>query len=240
MDKITSFNEFQPLALRTESHIESVRTNKRALLALLVANVAVTEILDGVKKQVFYGNATKLLTKTQESVDQLEQMVAILREELTEHSLNDFIDVDPRVFHGIIGLVTESGELADALLSGVTEGGIDAVNIQEEATGDMGWYRAILNDALDLDEYQGLTNVINKLLVRYPDKFSNDLAANRDLASERVQLEKGVEKAPAAAGTWELRNAGTMGLAEGSYSLDQGNGLTINYYSIPDLYKNRV
>ncbi len=192
MEKLTSFNEFQPLALRTESHIESVRTNKRVLLALLVANVAVTEILDGVKKQVFYGNSTKLLTKTEESVNQLEQMVAILREGLTTESLNDVIDVDPRVFHGIIGLVTESGELADALLSGVTEGGIDAVNIQEEATGDMGWYRAILNDALGLDEYQGLTNVINKLLVRYPDKFTNDLAANRNLEAEREQLAVGV------------------------------------------------
>ncbi len=192
MEKITSFNEFQPLALRTESYIETVRTNKRALLALLVANVAVTEILDGVKKQVFYGNSTKLLTKTQDAVNQLEQMVAILREDLTEENLNDEIDIDPRVFHGILGIVTESGELADALLNGVTGGDIDAVNIQEEATGDMGWYRAILNDALELDEYQGLTNVINKLRVRYPEKFTNELAANRNLDAEREQLEVGV------------------------------------------------
>lgn len=192
MEKLTSFNEFQPLALRTESHIETVRTNRRLLLALLAANVAVTEILDGVKKQVFYGNSTKLLTKTEESVNQLEQIVSILREPLTAESLNDEIDIDPRVFHGIVGLVTESGELSDALLTGITDGVIDPVNVQEEATGDSGWYRAILNDALDLDEYQGLTNVINKLRVRYPEKFSNELAANRNLNAEREQLAVGV------------------------------------------------
>lgn len=192
MQKLTSFNEFQPLALRTESHIEKVKTNERLLLALLVANVAVTEILDGVKKQVFYGNSKKLLTNTADSVYQLERALEIIREGVTEDSLNDEIEIDPRVFHGIVGIITESGELSSALLSVINGAEIDAVNIQEEATGDMGWYRAILNDALRLDEYQGLTNVINKLLVRYPQKFSNELAENRDLDAERKQLEQNV------------------------------------------------
>lgn len=190
MEKLTSFNEFQPLALRTESHIESVRTNKRVLLALLVANVAVTEILDGVKKQVFYGNSTKLLTKTEESVNQLEQMVAILREGLTTESLNDVIDVDPRVFHGIIGLVTESGELSEILLDGVNSKPIDKIHVAEEMIGDIGWYQAISCDTLDIDYYQALTNVIEKLKVRYPEKFSNELAANRNLIAERIELER--------------------------------------------------
>lgn len=197
MTKLTSFTDFQPLALRTESKIETVQTNQRLLVTLLVANVAISEILDGIKKQVFYGNDKKLLEKTAESVQQLEDMVQILKSdfiegELTSESFKETIDVDSRVFHGLIGIITEAGELSDALLNGVNGNGIDAVNIQEEATGDMGWYRAILNDALQLDEYQGLTNVINKLLKRYPEKFTAELAANRNLEAERKELEVGV------------------------------------------------
>lgn len=197
MTKLASFTDFQPLALRTESKIETVQTNQRLLVTLLVANVAISEILDGIKKQVFYGNDKKLLEKTAESVQQLEDMVQILKSdfiegELTSESFKETIDVDSRVFHGLIGIITEAGELSDALLNGVNGNGIDAVNIQEEATGDMGWYRAILNDALQLDEYQGLTNVINKLLKRYPEKFTAELAANRNLEAERKELEVGV------------------------------------------------
>lgn len=193
MTKLTSFNEFKPLALRTEAHIESVKTNKQLLISLLVANVAITEILDGVKKQVFYGNPKKLLEQKDTFIAALETALATLKDDVAPDSLEEFVDVNPRVFHGIVGLVTESGELSEALLNYVIDGELDPVNIQEEATGDQGWYRAILNDELGLDEYQGLTNVINKLSKRYPEKFTNELAANRDLVAERKELEVGHE-----------------------------------------------
>jgi len=189
MTKLNSFTEFQPLALRTESHIPVVKTNLRLLTALLVANVAITEILDGVKKQVFYGNSKKLFEGTAEQIATLDKVLEIIKEDLAPDSLEQVVDINPRVFHGLIGIITEAGELSDALLNGITGGGVDAVNIQEEATGDIGWYQAILNDELGLDQYQGLTNVINKLKVRYPDKFSNELAANRNLDAERKELE---------------------------------------------------
>ena len=197
MTKLTSFTEFQPLALRTEAKIDSVKTSKRLLIALLVANVATAEILDAIKKQVFYKNDKKLLEKTAEHTQQLADMAQLIKDEFVEgelgpDSFNDEIEVNSRVFHALLGIITEAGELSDALLSAVTGGGIDAVNLQEEATGDMGWYRAILNDELGLDEYQGLTNVINKLRTRYPDKFTNELAANRNLEAERKHLEVGV------------------------------------------------
>ena len=197
MTKLTSFTEFQPLALRTEAKIDSVKTSQRLLIALLVANVATAELLDAIKKQVFYKNDKKLLEKTAEHTQQLADMAQLIKDEFVEgelgpNSFNDEIEVNSRVFHALLGIITEAGELSDALLNAVTGGGIDAVNLQEEATGDMGWYRAILNDELGLDEYQGLTNVINKLRTRYPDKFTNELAANRNLEAERKHLEVGV------------------------------------------------
>jgi hypothetical protein len=42
---------------------------------------------------------------------------------------------------------------------------------------------------LDFDFYQSLTNNINKLMVRYPEKFDTDKAINRDLETERKRLE---------------------------------------------------
>jgi NTP pyrophosphatase (non-canonical NTP hydrolase) len=42
----------------------------------------------------------------------------------------------------------------------------------------------------DLDFFQCLTNNIEKLKVRYPEKFTEEAAQNRDLEAERAELEK--------------------------------------------------
>ena len=42
----------------------------------------------------------------------------------------------------------------------------------------------------DVDILQSLQNNINKLRVRFPEKFDEELAKNRDLAAERKELEK--------------------------------------------------
>lgn len=42
----------------------------------------------------------------------------------------------------------------------------------------------------NLDFYQLLTNNISKLMVRYPENFTNEAAINRNLDAEREQLEK--------------------------------------------------
>jgi hypothetical protein len=47
----------------------------------------------------------------------------------------------------------------------------------------------ILSLYLNFDFYQSLTNNINKLMVRYPEKFDTDKAINRDLENERKRLE---------------------------------------------------
>ena len=45
-------------------------------------------------------------------------------------------------------------------------------------------------EVLEIDFWQALTNNISKLQVRYPEKFTEEAALNRDLAAERVELEK--------------------------------------------------
>lgn len=98
--------------------------------------------------------------------------------------------VPPRVEHAAYGCVTESAELLDALKKAKFYGKtLDLTNIKEEA-GDLLWYLAILFDELDTSFEQEAARVIAKLKARYPDKFTLQLAENRDLKKEREILEK--------------------------------------------------
>lgn len=196
--------EFQGLALRTESQIQGIQLNRGNLITLLKIVVEVTEVLDGIKKAAFYNKTNKLEGDLTARLYKLAKLIeAISWQNSGKGPVGAIMDpeetisnVDPRVFHGILGIITESGELASALLKSVEDptATIDAVNIQEEMS-DIAWYKAILHDTLGLDWNQGLENVINKLRVRYPDKYSDEAAANRDLLAERVELERGVKVA---------------------------------------------
>lgn len=101
----------------------------------------------------------------------------------------NFFAPNQRVLHAAIGCVTESGEMLDALKKSIFYGKpLDVVNVKEEA-GDLLWYLAILFDELDTDFETEMDRVINKLKTRFPDKFTEDNAFNRDLATERKVLE---------------------------------------------------
>lgn len=95
-----------------------------------------------------------------------------------------------KLMHGSIGVATESGELLDVIKKHVWYGKpIDLANIEEEI-GDMLWYAALLCNALDVNMEDIMKKNINKLRVRYPDKFTEQAANNRDLDSERKVLEQ--------------------------------------------------
>ena len=94
-----------------------------------------------------------------------------------------------RLLHGAIGLCTEAGELQDALKRHIFYGKpIDLVNVKEEI-GDAFWYMAILADACGTDLGQIAEANIAKLRARFPDKFSEQAAIDRDLDNERSTLE---------------------------------------------------
>lgn len=106
-----------------------------------------------------------------------------------------------RIIHGIMGKATEGGELLEALLLAVKgKEPLDFVNIGEEI-GDGMWYDAILLKAIGSDIESEQERNINKLKARFPAKFSEHLAQNRDLEAERKVLE-----APAAIMNTEARH----------------------------------
>jgi NTP pyrophosphatase (non-canonical NTP hydrolase) len=92
--------------------------------------------------------------------------------------------------HYLTGMVTEVGEILDPFKKNMAYGKpIDHVNVKEEV-GDFMWY--LVNfcriNGFDLEEIMQ-TN-IDKLRARYPEKFTQENAINRNLVREREILEK--------------------------------------------------
>lgn len=191
MTQELTFDEFKQLALRTESKIESANVNMDAFLALIKLYVKVGTLLDYTKKGMFYNNYSKYDAEYAYLVDKVNDEFARFLEfnqtgERTAHS-----GFDLRLMHGLLGVMTESSELAEVLEKLLRGDDIDAVNVLEEM-GDIDWYKAITFDTLQLSEQTSRKNVIDKLKARFPDAYSDELAANRDLESERKELEKDI------------------------------------------------
>ena len=97
--------------------------------------------------------------------------------------------VSPDLLHGAIGLATESGELLDSLKRALFYGAaLDRTNLIEEL-GDLEWYMAVIREAVGVSQEEVQRINIEKLKARYPAKFSQENALNRDLGRERAILE---------------------------------------------------
>ncbi|MBW8002643.1 MAG: hypothetical protein FVQ80_11580 [Planctomycetes bacterium] len=99
---------------------------------------------------------------------------------------SEMAEVDPRIFHGAIGLVTESGELVEIVHDSMfvfqsnivgaprNRKAVDRLNVVEEI-GDTLWYIALLVDALDItfkqlvdiDRIPPLNNVPKQLVFQF-------------------------------------------------------------------------
>ena len=95
-----------------------------------------------------------------------------------------------KVLHAIMGIATESGELMDAMKKFLIYGKpLDDVNLMEEA-GDLFWYVALLAHAVGFTFEDSFEKNIAKLKARYPNRFTEHDALNRDLNKEREILER--------------------------------------------------
>ncbi len=91
--------------------------------------------------------------------------------------------------HMVLGMLTEVGELADVFKKNLAYGKeIDWVNVKEEIFDTM-WYVAGFCEFNNIDFEKGLENNIEKLKARYPEKFTQESALNRNLNAEREILE---------------------------------------------------
>lgn len=94
-----------------------------------------------------------------------------------------------QVLHATMGINTESGEIMDVVKRYLIYGKpIDRTNVIEEV-GDMFWYLALLARALGFTFEDAKARNIAKLKARYPEKFTEAEALNRNLEQERKVLE---------------------------------------------------
>lgn len=184
-----NFEEFTQQALRTESLVESANINMKALVDILDLYIAAGTVLDYFKKGIFYNNYTKYDENYVELVERMNDALARFIDNKEER--HNLAGLDFRLVHGLLGVVTESAEIAEHLTNYLEDGTVDPAGIGEEFS-DVDWYKAVTFNRLNLSEEQCRTNVINKLKVRFPDKYSDEHAANRNLDSERQQLEMNI------------------------------------------------
>ena len=92
--------------------------------------------------------------------------------------------------HMIMGLATEIGELQDIFKKHIAyKKEIDFVSVEEEI-GDIFFYAASFCRINNFDLEEILETNVKKLESRYPNKFTEYHALNRDLPKERKILEK--------------------------------------------------
>lgn len=204
--------EYIELAVRTESVPTELNIDREAVALAMNLFVESGKLLDGLKRSIYYKNDERLNANFEKHISTIIHLIQNLNE-IGFHRISNSWDrdcglpaemfkseenaanVNPRVFHGIIGIATEAVELMEAMVPSVLDQtvSIDAVNLQEEmgdgAGGSNSWYAAILHDALGLDPHETMVKNINKLRKRYPDKYNDHHAVNRDLDSERQILE---------------------------------------------------
>ena len=97
-----------------------------------------------------------------------------------------------QLLHAAMGISTELGELSDNLKKYLFYGSkLNIVNAREEL-GDIMWYIALACRSLDVSLEDICEKNINKLKIRYPDKFTNESAENRNIEEETRVLSDGV------------------------------------------------
>lgn len=173
-------------AIRTESQLEVINTDVNKLMNVMQLFAAAGNMLDALKKNIFYNKEINQQNWT-------SNLVAI--EQIAKAGLTDSpttattLEIDPRLFHALIGFATESTELIEAIIKALlNDTDIDHVNVREEFF-DLMWYLLIGHDALNQDMEGTLIMGFEKLRKRYPDKFTTNNAINRDPKTEREILE---------------------------------------------------
>lgn len=170
-------------AIRTEPMSYSVAKDRaEAISGLLLIRLSdairAAAAVDEIKRKVFYGKGLEGVVLNVSMPEQVSRLAKNMR-----------------LIHVAMGLITEAGEFAERVFNHVFEGkALDRVGLAEEL-GDTNWYERIGADELK-DLFPGepalaaiIQQNVDKLKARFPDKFTEERAIERDLTNERRVLE---------------------------------------------------
>lgn len=169
-------SDFIKDAIRTEAPADGILYSRVTLVTMLKEVVRVGNVLDDMKEATFYrrpGALEAVAKYTDENPIALAGLAGWPNQ---------------RVLHAVLGCITEAAEMAEALIKQLETGEFDETNMLEES-GDLLWYLAIMFDELGTSFDTEQNRVIAKLKQRFPEKFTDEAANNRDLDAERKVLE---------------------------------------------------
>lgn len=177
------YKQYVKKAIRTESSNKELTADYQLFLGAIEIFVAASQIVDLFKRNIFY-------QKDFDSVEykNLIAKINILAERTEKNANTAPLNFNPRILHAALGFATESGEILEAIVSSQSNRKLDLINLMEEL-GDLNWYQAVALDETGLELDDILSKNIQKLQKRFPEKFSNAYAINRDLKTERDTLE---------------------------------------------------
>lgn len=192
MSKIQTILEYQGLAARTCPNLPGEHENERHMNLGVITEIG--EVLDIFKKNLAYGKAIDVINLGEELADITWYIVNKCR--FNELPLDDDFTAVKTELKELLDtqMFSEQGlskDLkAEALMHpllqaycGPTNNMFNAPIVQLAILANIAeWY--------ELDFFQLLTNNIDKLKVRYPEKFTEEAALNRNLEAERTELEK--------------------------------------------------
>lgn len=192
MNKIQSIVEYQLLASRTCPDLPGEHENERHMNLGVITEIG--EVLDIFKKNLAYNKPLDVVNLGEELADIAWYIVNKCR--FNELPLDDDFTVVKAEVKELLDtqMFTENGLpiniKAEALMHpllqvycGPTNNIFSAPIVQLAILANIAeWY--------ELDFFQLLTNNIDKLKIRYPEKFTEEAALNRDLEAERAELEK--------------------------------------------------
>ena len=187
-------NKYTELATRTESQLDQIVANPQLIVNLLAMFSAAGRMLDQLKKHTFYGKEYDIdkFNGDYQLFINILQHLAVTKVVGTPEEIGEVPvpELDPRIFHAVIGIATEATEMCEALYDVMMGKEVDLVNLLEESF-DVDWYQFILMDATNGDLIKCWETGFEKLKKRYPEKFDSSLAINRDTDAEREILDKG-------------------------------------------------
>lgn len=154
------------------------------LVNLMIQGIAA----DGLKRVIWYGETEDKVNKR--FVDAKAR--ADVLQDAFQFSMNPDRAMTQQEFgliHCALGLMSEASEIIESVLNTYKDGKeVDYKNLKEEM-GDVSWYLAegIRQSKVSFEEV--FESNINKLSARFPDKFTQECALERDLEAEEKALE---------------------------------------------------
>jgi len=177
-----------PLSIESMNQIHSRVSTTQGVVLCYSDGLTPTEIIAEVERMLLAPMTETVAPPPEETYEQQAHRT----ESPVNHSVQDrLVNIKTgRLVHGILGVSSECGELADQLKRHIFYGRpLDEVNISEEC-GDILWYIALIANVLGVSIDQMMATNISKLKARYPEKFTEQRATDRDLSAEREILER--------------------------------------------------